>query len=195
MVDRVIELCIAKNENAWQEFVRLFRGLVANSIRVKSSRHGFSFSKEDINDLSQKVFLDIWQKGKLNQIKDTRCVKGWLSMLAQNACVDFMRRDPGKNRLVSLFNSNDDEEKCFDIPADSDSRAILDNKDLRDTVDSFISSQPEKKRVVLSLALLQNLTHKEIAGILHISMATVSSIISRSKSRLRKILVRKGFSS
>ncbi|MDD4909764.1 MAG: RNA polymerase sigma factor [Candidatus Omnitrophica bacterium] len=195
MLSGLIERCIAKDREAWLEFIRRFQDTVTVSIKAKLSRHGFSFSEEDIKDISQSVFIDIWQKEKLLQVRDRNRVRGWLSVVSQNAGIDFMRRNSARSRIYSLLDDSEGPALSEGLPDASHNPAdMMEIKDLQHEVSRFISHLPEKHRIVLSLCLLHNQTHREIAAILNIRNASVSSIIARAKKRLRKVLEEKGYS-
>lgn len=195
MFSRLVERCIAKDRDAWLEFIRRFQDTVTVSIKAKLSRHGFSFSEEDVKDISQSVFIDIWQKEKLLQVRDRNRVRGWISVVSQNASIDFMRRRHVAGRVSSLFDEEREVDAAGLMPDKAPGPAdILEIKDLQHTVNEFISQLPDKHRIVLSLCLLHNQTHREIAAILNMRNASVSSMIARAKKRLRRVLEEKGYS-
>jgi len=193
MFERLIERCIAKDRDAWRQFIRKFESVVSISIRTKLSRYGFPFNEEDVKDISQSVFLDIWQKEKLVQVRDRKRIKGWLSIVSQNASIDFMRRNSSRSRFLSLSEEGFREEDLLKQPCGGNTLEVAEGNELQHIVDTFVSQLPEKHRIVLSLSLLHSQTHREIAAILKMKISSVSAIIAREKKRLRGILRKKGY--
>ena len=74
----LIERCIKREEKAWSEFIDRFSGLVYYSARERLRRNSFSFSEQDIQDIVQNVFVDIWEKSRLAEVRDRDRIKAWL---------------------------------------------------------------------------------------------------------------------
>ena len=196
MSRELIERCISKDEGAWKEFVKNFSDVVRLSIRIKFIHFRFNFNEEDIKDIAQNVFSDIWQKDKLLRVKEKDKIKSWLSIVAQNAAVDYIRRDTPLNKRISpSIDAQGQELDILDvIPSQTpDPSQAFHESELQTAVDEFLNKLPGKSRLILNLNIIYNKTHKEIAGILNISVSTISTIIRRAKEALRENLRGKGY--
>ena len=80
---KLIECCIKREEKAWLEFIRRFSGLVYYSARERLKRNGFRFSDEDIQDIVQNVFMEMWEKSRLSEVRERHKIKAWLSIMSQ----------------------------------------------------------------------------------------------------------------
>ncbi|NQT28829.1 MAG: RNA polymerase sigma factor, partial [Candidatus Omnitrophica bacterium] len=152
-------------------------------IRKRFGGSGFSFNQDDIDCIFQEVFLLILQGDKLLQLKDIETVASWLAVIASNKTVDFMRRKIKQNkRFVS------------ELPEIKDNKfkEELNQRDSLELVEQLINSLSSKEKIVISFNLIENRTHREISGIVGIPVNTVSTIIARTKEKLKKELVRKG---
>ena len=65
----------------------------------------------------------------------------------------------------------------------------IDADDLADLINSYISALPEKCRMVFMLSRFENLSNKEIAEHLNISIKTVESQITKALKFLRKTVL------
>lgn len=198
MTKRLIERCIAKDRVAWGEFVNRFQEVVAKAVKMKLQRFGYAFQLEDVKDLVQNIFLDIWEKNKLEQVRHKERIEGWLAIVSQNAAIDYIRRNSHFiNRLrTTIANPEGDEAiNLVDlIPSDAaDPLEETSTAELRIVLDELIGALPGRERLVITLNLLHEKTQREIAGFLKVPLNTVSTIISRTKAKLRQELEKKGW--
>jgi len=98
----LIERCIKREEKAWSEFINRFTGLVYYSARERLKRNGFRFNEQDVQDIVQNVFVDIWEKSKLAEVRERNKIQAWLSIVGQTRALNFMRKK--KERLLSEKN-------------------------------------------------------------------------------------------
>lgn len=179
----LIRRCLKREKEGWDIFVRKYSRLIYWAIRKRLNISGFVFDEEDVKCIFQEVFLSILGGQKLSQLRDVNLISGWLAMVASNKTVDFMRekiRD-GK-RFASdpaVLGNNQFQQELFD-------------RELIDIVENIIDTLSAKEKVVITLNLFEGRTHKEIAHILGISVNTVSTIIARTKGKLKEELRKKG---
>lgn len=191
----LVAKCLQKDKPAWSEFVLRFRPLVQRVVRFRLNRHNFSYTLEDIKDITQGIFLDIWEKDKLLQVRDEEKITGWLVIVAQNSAVDFIRKTRNLTRQSPVVLNEERVE--FDITdtltAKSNPVDELSTLELADTLDTLINALEPRDRLILKLNLLHNQSHKEIAALLKLPQNTVSTIIRRSLLKLRESLERRGY--
>ncbi len=197
-IQRLIARCIAKDESAWNEFIRIFQGLVYNTVKLRLSRSNFQFQPQDVQDITQNIFLDIWIKDKLRQIKTRSKIKSWLCILSQNYAIDYIKKkDRFSYSLTSPLGSPDadtdvtlQDTLASDLPNPLDELQVTELKEL---LDKLLSELPAKQQLIMKLNIGYQKTHKEIALILGIPVNTVSSIIVRVKNKFRETLKEKGY--
>ncbi len=191
----LVDRCIAKDKAAWSEFVSRLRPLVERCVRIRLSRHNFSHTIEDVKDIVQGVFLDIWEKNNLELVKDQDKISGWLSVVSQNAAISFIRSQAKFSRQRSVC--ADEEGGVNDIldilPSETDLSRELVKDDLAQAVDKLIAILEPREKLVLKLNIQHHQTHKEIADFLNIPLNTVSSILRRTIISLREDLKKKGY--
>lgn len=196
-IERLVEKCIDKDKSAWDEFIRIFQNLVYQTVKLRLSRSNFQFEPQDLEDITQNIFLDIWEKDKLRQIKDHSRIRSWLCILSQNYALDYIRKK-GKftYRLSFPMDSSFDTELTLeDILVSNLPNPIQEAEfnELKDTLDNLVNKLPARQQLIMKLNIFYQKTHKEIAQILGISVNSVSSIIMRVKQKFKRSLKEKGY--
>jgi len=137
--------------------------------------HDSDMSEEIVQD----VFIYFWEnKGK---IKIESSVKLYLLKASKNKSINFLRNEKTKNRIlrkISLFTNNNN---C--TPEN-----VLESNQLREIIKTSVESLPEKCRQIYIFAKEKNMTYKEIASELDISVKTVENQMGKALKRLREIL-------
>jgi RNA polymerase sigma-70 factor (ECF subfamily) len=65
---------------------------------------------------------------------------------------------------------------------------VYESKKITESIQAALQKLPEKLRAVIILREIEELSYEEIAEVLHISVGTVKSRISRARDRLRYLL-------
>ncbi len=179
----LIRRCINKEKEAWDVFVKRYAKLIYWAIKKRFSLSNFAFSDDDVQNIFQEVFLSIIKEDKLMQLKDSKMVSGWLAMVASNKTIDFMRE---KIRVSEHF--------IYDAPPSKEQKPAnnLFDKETTDIVKNIIDTLSNKEKIIISLNLFEDKTHREIGSMLDIPISTVSTIISRTKIKLKEQLKTKG---
>ncbi|HJN10456.1 MAG: sigma-70 family RNA polymerase sigma factor [Pirellulaceae bacterium] len=137
-----------------------------------------SGSAVDAEDLTQQAFLIAQQK--LHQVREVEKVDRWLFVVLRSCFLKSHRRQrPTPAAAIEL---NVDE-----IPARiSDAEDDVDQESLQAAIDDL----PDNYRLVVMMFYFEQLSYKEIAAALDISIGTVMSRLSRAKGRIRQRLFR-----
>ena len=148
-------------------------------------------SAEDAADLCQETFINVW-KG-LPNFQGGSSFSTWLYRLANNVCIDFIRRE--KNRKGMDVLSLNDDEKDYDelIPDNGPSpQAQLEQRERRAALNKALGQLSEEHRQVLLLREVSGLSYAEIAEAVGLEEGTVKSRIARARLSLRNILREEG---
>jgi len=179
----LIKLCLRRDNLAWGIFIDRYSKLVYWAVRKRLLTNGFQSDEGDIEDIFQEVFLTVLKGERLRQIKDAKFIPGWLAMVASNKTVDFMRQKARRRQKLVV-----DKEVFKDYSFEQD---LLD-RDIITAIKEAISTLSDKERIIISLNLFEERTHSEIAGILKIPINTVSTVVARTKEKLRETLKERG---
>ena len=185
-ISSLIERCIDRDEAAWSSFVNHFTGLVKWAISDRLRRWRITFNNEDVDDIKQLIFSELWEKDKLREIRDIKKIEAWLAIVAGNCAISRMRGRRGQN-IPYLEDTL--EEKTAAVSGYSS----LEGNEIRKLINNFIDKLPGHARTILILYYFYNKKHREIAGLLKIPTNTVSTTVARAKVSLKSELNSKGY--
>ena len=149
---------------------------------------------EAAKDLVQETFLNAYRG-----IKDFRGeaqISTWLYTIASRACLRMRRKRKGEpERELSLeeFVPTSEGEFRLQIPMDGlTPEAALQNKQLREALESAINQLPKKYRMTLVLRDMEGLSAKEVGAIVGLSERAVKSRLHRARLFVRRELSARG---
>ncbi|GAB4491729.1 MAG: RNA polymerase sigma-70 factor [Saprospiraceae bacterium] len=133
-------------------------------------------------DLAQEVFVELWRKRTELDIHTS--LRAYLRRAAVNKALNYLKTS---RRFLS------DESDHFNCAADTSAQDIVQKKEqesLEAALHAAIETLPEKCRIVFSLSRFEQLSHREIADRLGISVKTIENQITKAMKMLREALVR-----
>lgn len=131
-------------------------------------------------DLAQELFVDLWNKRESLDIHTS--LRAYLRRAAVNKSLNYIKA----NRRHS-FEDADDLGHLPDTSAlDTYNRETKET--LEDALHDAIRALPEKCRVVFNLSRFEQLSHREIAEKLGISVKTIENQITKAMKMLRDAL-------
>ena len=131
----------------------------------------------DAEDVVSETFIEAY-KG-IKNLRDDSSFKPWIMRILSIRC----KRRIGGNVKEK---GNIDIEECINAPAEEGDLAGSASE--RVTVLQALDSLSEQERLIISLAVMQGYTTREVSEMLNIPHGTVSSKLHRSLIKLRKIL-------
>jgi RNA polymerase sigma factor (sigma-70 family) len=179
-----------------QELVRRCRRRDEEAFRLLVQRHQRSIysliwrmvgNSEDARDLTQETFVRTFRA--LDQFDLTRPFGNWISRIATNVTIDFLRKK--KLRTVSLSpDPEDDDQRPMEI-VDARPRPDehLESGREREELDRLIARLAPHYRIVVHLRHVQQKSYEEIAEILDLPLGTVKARLHRAHNQLRAWLL------
>ncbi len=134
-------------------------------------------------EITQDTFLRVYKK--LSTLKDPRQFPGWLYVMTNRLCSNWLR----KNRLVlqSLERTSmEDLEKSAYAHYVSEQREIESTERRYEIAKRLLEKLPESERTVMTLYYLGEMTTREIGKFLGVSVHTITSRLQRAKRRLQQ---------
>ncbi len=184
----LIEKIRKNNDNeAFKELIKRHKDNVF-SIAV-----GFLHDSDAANDIVQEVFLKFWEIRENFELKSK--FSTWLYRVTVNKCINVQR----KNKFSVNFsrfdkNNSDDHNSYFETQISDNQDITLEKKDkqihLKKNIKNALNSLPKKQRIAFILSKYQNLSYKEIAEVMDLSVSSVESLLFRAKSNLQKKLLK-----
>ncbi|WP_235295923.1 RNA polymerase sigma-70 factor [Portibacter marinus] len=126
-------------------------------------------------DLAQDVFYELWRKREKIQI--TSSLKAYLKRAAINKALNYIRSKKMKF-------DNDDDDAVVNISVRSSEKS-LEAMELQEIINDAIDTLPEKCRIVFMMSRFEEMSYKEIAAALEISIKTVENQISKALKILK----------
>jgi RNA polymerase sigma factor (sigma-70 family) len=162
----------ARNEDAWNELVRRFAGLVAFVIRH------YRLSAADTQDVSQLVWLRLVEH--LGQLREPDALPGWLATTTRHECERYLRlnarnvaMDPLTMRLVDRADGPEIDELLL---AAERRQALL---------DGLGELTPQQRELLVMLTADPPYAYAEISRILGIPIGSIGPTRSRVLDKLR----------
>jgi RNA polymerase sigma-70 factor, ECF subfamily len=167
---------------------RVLRGdrLAANLLMERYQKLVYSIAyrivlnRTDSEDLVQSIFVRVF--GGLKTFVPGTDFKSWLYAIAVNTSLNA-RKQTKRQQAVA-------QKAAIEAPKSdrSDPGASLLSIEARETIEKAIAQLPEEQRVVLHLRLREDLTHEEIARIVGVPTATVTSRLFLARKKLEQLL-------
>ncbi len=136
--------------------------------------------EDDAREIVQDVFIKLWETRE--RVKSVSLFNSYLFTIAYNTSIDLVRKRINEKKYVEYINSL---QKNYSLDETIDK---MDYDTLNKEIEHLIEKLPLKQREVYKLSRIENLSHKEIAGKLKISVNTVENHISKALQFLRKNL-------
>jgi RNA polymerase sigma factor (sigma-70 family) len=157
--------------------------------RIIKTSYYFIGNLEDAEDLSQEIFLEIIKS--ISSFRGTSSFSTWLYRIIVNRSINIIRKNNRRNIFGSierLFQkTGETEDNTGQEP--SDDCDPLNEKETKDYLNNAISGLPENQRIAFVLNKYEELSYKEIADVMNLSVSSVESLIHRAKNNLQKKLV------
>src|SRR5271166_2428393 len=134
----------------------------------------------DAQDLTQEAFIKALQRHE--QLKDSEKAAHWLSRIATNTALDFLRRH-GRYTFCEI-------EDAPEYECESPEEILL-RGEQREYLEAGLSVLTARERTALVLRDVEDLPAEEVARLLDCSKATVRSHIANARTKIRKFMSRR----
>ena len=138
----------------------------------------------DAQDLTQEAFIKALQRQ--DQLKDLEKAAHWLSRIATNTAIDFLRR-AGRVNFADLESL---PEPVLRSRQESPEQRVL-RTEHRERLEAGLEVLTARERMALLLRDVEDLPAEEVALRLNCSKATVRSHIANARVKLRRYMERK----
>ncbi len=134
-------------------------------------------------DLVEDIFVQLWQRGDANTIKDLR---PYLYVATRNACIRYLN-DLKKQEQYQRDHTGEP------VQTESPYQIEMFHVEVIRQLQQAIEQLPPQSGKVIRMSYVENLKSKEIAAILGISVSSVDNHRARGLVLLRKILGKSAF--
>jgi RNA polymerase sigma-70 factor (ECF subfamily) len=140
------------------------------------------FKNADCEDMLQDILVHIWQKAPLWNKQKNISARAWIYRVATNLCIDTHRknaRQPAKGGVdidvVPLVGAG-----ASDLQSQQTERKAH--------IDAALLTLPERSRTALVLIYYQELSNKEAAQTMGVSVKAIEALLVRGRKMLKKSL-------
>lgn len=171
----LIQLCKVNNRQAQQQLYKLYAQPMFNvCYRIINQQ-------EEAEDVLQDAFVKMFQN--ISSYREEASFGSWFKRIVVNNALNHLKKE---KRLADNLEriKNENQENVFEEEMD----AALPSYTVGQIQDAM-ELLSEGYRVVFSLYLFEDYTHKEIADELGITESTSKSQLNRAKKKMRELLI------
>ena len=156
--------------------------------KVTNTSFGFTHNIADAEDIAQEVFIEIYKS--INRFREDSKLSTWIYRITVTKSLDFIKTNKRKKRFAimsSLFYQNDEPIQIHD---DTNNNPLenLEEQENKKALHLAINKLAQNQKIALTLNKFEDLSYKEIAEIMDISLSSVESLIFRARTNLKKSL-------
>lgn len=170
------------NEYSFKEVVEQYKNKVVNTC------YGLVYNKEDAEDIAQEVFIEVFQS--IHKFKQDSSLSTWIYRISVNKSLDHLRKKNRKKRWGKLIGISTENTSNFESFIISNQTPVtqFEDKERIEILRWAINSLPENQKISLTLFYNEELSYKEIAEIMRLSLSSIESLIHRAKKNLKELL-------
>ncbi len=166
------------NQQAFKKLVETYRQKVFNTAISLVQDHALA------EDISQEVFVTIYRS--VSSFNERSSLATWIYRITVNKCLDHLRAK--KRQKFGLFSQFFNTDAIYNKPGFEHPGIKLENRENARFLFEAINLLPYNQKTVFILAHIEELSQKEIAEIMNLSIKAVESLLQRAKANLRKKL-------
>jgi RNA polymerase sigma-70 factor (ECF subfamily) len=141
---------------------------------------GLIHSKTKAEDITQEVFLKIWQNR--TDMVDVENINAFLFRIAQNQAIDYLRKSAREVLATSIH---------FELESQNNTpeplELLIDNE-LKDKLSEAVKQLPPQQQKIYTLYKEQGIKQDEIAKQLNLSRSTIQSHMKLAMGNIHKYL-------
>lgn len=177
--NELVERCLAGDQDAWAEIVRMHWRKVFNLAYKFVGRH------DEAEDLTQDIFLRIFKA--LHTFDRRANFQTWLISISRNLCIDHYRSLRKERETMAR---DVDASTLTPSSRERGPDRQLEQSDLRQLVRTALAELAPSLREAVTLRDLQEFSYLEIAERLKLPEGTVKSRINRGRLELARQITR-----
>lgn len=175
-----IEKLKAGDLSAFNELVDVYRNKVINTC------YKFLLDKEDAEDISQEVFLEVYRS--IKSFRGDSKLSTWIMSIAVTKSLDELKKQKRKKRISAVLKKVHLEDLANWLAGGSSPEKKFSDKENMNKIISAMDGLPDPQRIAFTLSKVEGYTNAEIAEIMETTITAVESLIYRAKKELKQNL-------
>ena len=164
------------NKDAFDELVLLYR------IRVINTCYRFLLNKDDAEDVSQEVFIEIFQS--IQSFRGDSKLSTWIFRIAVTKSLDEIKKRNRKKRISSLGKILHLDDVASWISGGKMPDQDLIASDNIKQIYKVLNQLPDNQRIAFTLSKMDGFNNLEIAEIMNTTVIAVESLVCRAKKKV-----------
>lgn len=173
------------NETAFRKLVDNYRQVVVGTC------FGILHNIDDAEDVAQEVFIEVFRSVK--KFRGDSRLTTWLYRIAVNRSLNFIRDNKRyrRNRPVDdLAGEGKNISQRFISAETENPEYSLENRQRAVILHNAVDALPKNQRIAFVLSKYEDLSNREIAEVMNLSVSSVESLMYRAKKNLQKKLLK-----
>ncbi len=154
--------------------------------RVINTCYRFLLDKEDVEDISQEVFIEVFQS--IKSFRGDAKFSTWIYRIAVTKCLDEIKKRNRKKRITSLGKILHFDEVANWIAGGTMPDKQLHEKEKMKEVMQALNTLPDSQRVAFTLSKIDGYTNLEIAEIMNTTTIAIESLVYHAKKKVSEEL-------
>lgn len=172
----MIERLKSNDRNAFNELVALYKSSVIKTC------YRFLLDKEDAEDISQDVFVEVFQS--IQSFRGDAKISTWIYRITVTKCLDEIKKPNRKKRFSSIAKIlHIDEVSNWISGVAMPDKELKENEKMQE-ISIVLNKLPENQRVAFTLSKIDGFSNQEIAEIIGTTIIAVESLIYRAKKKV-----------
>ena len=172
----MIETILKGDQRAFKLLVDTYQLMVVNTC------YAFVHDRDEAEDIAQDVFVQVFES--LGRFRFESKLSTWLYRIAVNRSIKHCKSPRGRAIKIDIDSWKQQEvAQSVEMPQ----QQILEEQEQIELLHKAIDKLPENQRTALILNKYEELSYKEIADVMGVSLSSVESLLFRAKNNLEKI--------
>lgn len=150
--------------------------------RVINTCYRFLLDKEDAEDVSQEVFIEVYQS--IKSFRGDSKLSTWILRIAVSKSLDEIKKQKRKKRVSSAFKKVHLDDLANWLADSSTPEKHLSGKEDMKEIIKAMDTLPDSQRIAFTLSKVEGYSNTEIAEIMKTTIIAVESLIYRAKKEL-----------
>ena len=181
--NEIIEGCLRGDPHSWEAFVSKFSSHITRIIKKRAHKvlagYDYYYVEDVCKDIYQEFFVFLNSKNKLQSFHWKSEFLKWLSVVACNFVIDYVRANVKKHNPLTVC-------RYYAHDADSDSDVSDTSVDMvKSLLTVAVEGLPEEDRFFVKLAFYNNLSYTSIGRFFAMSKAEVEHKMEEIVQRLK----------
>ena len=166
---------------AFNELVMLYKHRVVNTC------YKFLLSQEDAEDVSQDVFIEVFES--IKSFRGDAKLSTWIYRIAVTKSLDEIKKRSRKKRISSIGKMLQIDAVANWIIGGKMPDADLETSDKMAAINKILNKLPENQRIAFTLSKIDGFDNNEIAEIMKTTTIAIESLVYRAKKKMAMDLI------